>query len=245
MYSGKWAAWAYKNIDPTAFKRVFILGGAHIYDLPGGCLTTCTQFATPLGNIKIDTKTTEILSQKDGFEYYGKKYDEHEHCIELHLPYIKKIFGEQDIELVPIMFGKLTYEEEVHFGEILAEFLNEPQTLFIISTDFCHWGANYNFYPHDKNISEDIQEYVEYLDKQGMDIIENKNNGKGFVQYCEDTKNNICGRHPIAVFLEALKAAGIDEKSETKFINVDHTQRIESREDSSVTYASAYTVIDE
>mmetsp|Transcript_13091 Transcript_13091/g.13076 ORF Transcript_13091/g.13076 Transcript_13091/m.13076 type:complete len:81 (+) Transcript_13091:77-319(+) len=80
------------------------------------------------------------------------------------------------------MFGALTFEEEKKFGEILAEYLKDPETLFIVSTDFCHWGANYNFYPHDKAITEDIQEYVEHLDKQGMDIIET-NNGKEFVEY--------------------------------------------------------------
>mmetsp|Transcript_25359 Transcript_25359/g.22479 ORF Transcript_25359/g.22479 Transcript_25359/m.22479 type:complete len:141 (+) Transcript_25359:457-879(+) len=140
------------------------------------------------------------------------------------------------------MFGELTYEEEVQFGAILADYLKDAETLFIISTDFCHWGANYNFYPHDTTISEDIQEYVEYLDKQGMDIIE-KNNGEGFVDYCNQTKNNICGRHPIAVFLEALKATELNV--ETKFVNVDHTEIIKSKEDSSVTYASAYTVLNE
>lgn len=218
------------------------MGGAHIYDLPGGCLTMCSKFATPLGDIRIDTETTKELAAKDGFKYYGKKYDEHEHCIELHLPYIKKIFGDHDIGLVPIMFGALTYEEEVKFGNLLAEYIKDTETLFIISTDFCHWGANYNFYPHDSEISEDINEYVAYLDKQGMDLIE-QNDGKGFVEYCNDTKNNICGRHPIAVYLETLKAAGLNVTS--KFVNVDHTCPINSKADSSVTYVSAYTVLNE
>jgi len=169
---------------------VFILGGAHIYNLPGGCLTSCTKFATPFGDIRIDTETIKELSDKEGFDYYGKKYDEHEHCIELHLPYIKKIFTENDIGLVPIMFGRLTYEEELKFGEILGPYLKDPDTLFIISTDFCHWGANYNFYPHDESISEDINEYVAHLDRQGMQKIE-ESDGKGFVDYCEETKNNI------------------------------------------------------
>ena len=97
----------------------------------------------------------------------------------MHLPYIKKVFRDHDIGLVPIMFGELTYEEEVKYGEILSPYLQDPETLFIVSTDFCHWGANYNFYPHDTSISEDINKYVEYLDKQGMDLIE-QHDGEGF-----------------------------------------------------------------
>ena len=219
---------------------MFVLGGAHIYNLPGGWLSLCSKFATPFGDIRVDRETSLELTQFDGFKFFPKKIDEHEHWIELHLPYIRKTFGEQDIGLVPIMFGELTYEEEQYFGKLLASYLKDEETLFIVSTDFWHWGKNYDFYPHDKNISEDINEYVAYLDKQGMDIIEEQD-GKKFVEYWNETKNNICGRHPIAVFLEALKESGLD--TTTKFVNVDHTCKINSKEDSSVTYVSSYTIL--
>lgn len=35
-YSGPTAAWAYKNIDPTKYKRVFLLGPAH-HTYTDGC----------------------------------------------------------------------------------------------------------------------------------------------------------------------------------------------------------------
>lgn len=60
------------------------------------------------------------------------------------------------------------------------------------------------------------------------------------VKYCNETKNNICGRHPLAVFVVTLKKSDLD--ATTKFVNVDHTCPINSKEDSSVTYASAYTI---
>ena len=240
MYSGACAAWAYININPERYKRVFILGGAHIYNLPGAWLSQCSKFATPFGDIRVDIKTTYELGELDGFKFFPKKIDEHEHWIELHLPYIKKIFKDHDIGLVPIMFGELTYENEQYYGNILAPYLKDEDTLFIVSTDFWHWGKNYDFYPHDKTISEDINEYVAYLDKQGMDKIEEQD-AKGFVDYWNKTQNNIWGRHPIAVYLEALKNSGLD--TTTKFVNVDHTCKINSKKDSSVTYASSYTVV--
>jgi predicted class III extradiol MEMO1 family dioxygenase len=30
-------------------------------------------------------------------------------------------------------------------GELLAPYLSDPGTLFIISSDFCHWGSRFNY----------------------------------------------------------------------------------------------------
>jgi len=41
-----------------------------------------------------------------------------------------------------------------------------------------------------------------------MDLIEAQD-PEGFHHYLEVTENTICGRHPIAVFMNAIKAYGI------------------------------------
>jgi AmmeMemoRadiSam system protein B len=62
-WSGPTAAWSYKNIDPSKYKRVFLLGPSHKFYMPACGLTKCSQWATPLGNIKIDKETTKVLSE--------------------------------------------------------------------------------------------------------------------------------------------------------------------------------------
>ena len=43
----------------------------------------------------------------------NKKVDETEHSLEMHAPYIKKIFnGHPDVKLVPIMVGNLNPKTE-------------------------------------------------------------------------------------------------------------------------------------
>ena len=42
----------------------------------------------------------------------SKKVDENEHSLEMHVPYIKKAFGENKFKLVPIMVGNLTAKAE-------------------------------------------------------------------------------------------------------------------------------------
>lgn len=111
-FSGPTAGWAYKNIDPTKYKRVFLLGPSHKVYLDGCALTECESFDTPLGSITIDREITEILKDQKGFEYFTKSQDEDEHSLEMHLPFIKKVFGDADITLVPVVVGSVSLKKE-------------------------------------------------------------------------------------------------------------------------------------
>lgn len=101
-YSGPLAAWAYKCIDGSAggpIKRVFILGPSHHYYLNGCALSTCKTYATPIGNLPLDRRTIEELylkgkeqEKETKFDWMDLDQDEDEHSIEMHLPYIRKIF---------------------------------------------------------------------------------------------------------------------------------------------------------
>jgi AmmeMemoRadiSam system protein B len=91
-YSGPTAAFAYKHIDPTDIDRVFLLGPSHHYSLNTCALTTHTQYETPLYNIKIDTQICNELSKTGLFSTMNKQQDAEEHSLEMHLPYIAKVF---------------------------------------------------------------------------------------------------------------------------------------------------------
>jgi AmmeMemoRadiSam system protein B len=43
------------------------------------------------------------------------------------------------IKIVPIMVGSISAEKEKVYGSALASYLSDPHTVFIISSDFCHW----------------------------------------------------------------------------------------------------------
>lgn len=43
------------------------------------------------------------------------------------------------ISLVPILVGSISAAKEKMYGQLLAKYLQDPQNLFIISSDFCHW----------------------------------------------------------------------------------------------------------
>ncbi len=47
---------------------------------------------------------------------------------------------EKPYKLVPIMVGGTDPQFEEYLGKYLSKFFDDPNTIFIISSDFCHWG---------------------------------------------------------------------------------------------------------
>ena len=73
------------------------------------------------------------------FDQMSKETDEDEHSLEMHLPYVYKIFEKKPIQIVPILVGALNETTERSYGKLLAPYLNDPENLFVVSSDFCHW----------------------------------------------------------------------------------------------------------
>ncbi|KAF9327373.1 hypothetical protein BGZ91_001498 [Linnemannia elongata] len=229
-YSGPAAGFAYKTIQPELFKRVFILGPSHHVYLRGCALTKCVRYETPLGDLIIDQAINKELQKTGEFETMSRDTDEDEHSIEMHLPYVYKVFEDHidEVRIVPILVGALNKTSEQSYGKILAPYLDDPRNLFIVSSDFCHWGTrfDYTYYAADDNPSSVIEslaprkggkknfiptegvrkihESIEHLDREGMETIEKRDHGE-FCRYLARTKNTICGRHPIGVLLAALE----------------------------------------
>ncbi|GAA5961210.1 hypothetical protein JCM21900_006331 [Sporobolomyces salmonicolor] len=144
-YSGPAAAFAYKCIDVEPIQRVFVLGPSHHVYLDGCALSQCTTYSTPLGDLPLDLETIAELEKTGKFEKMDKETDEDEHSIEMHLPYIRKVFEGRDIKLVPILVGSISTASEQSFGSLLAPYLADPTTLFVVSSDFCHWGQRFRY----------------------------------------------------------------------------------------------------
>jgi AmmeMemoRadiSam system protein B len=61
-YSGRCAAYAFGNIDPTNISRVFLLGPSHHYYTPKCALTRATIYSTPIGDLPVDHEGMLLLS---------------------------------------------------------------------------------------------------------------------------------------------------------------------------------------
>lgn len=43
-------------------------------------------------------------------------------------------------KIVPVLVGALTEEREAAYGQLFSKYLAQPENLFVVSSDFCHWG---------------------------------------------------------------------------------------------------------
>ncbi|KZT56403.1 UPF0103-domain-containing protein [Calocera cornea HHB12733] len=272
-YSGPTAAWAYKSIDVTGIKRVFLLGPSHHVYLDGCALTTFANYATPLGDLPVDAETTAELKATGKFSSMSSRTDENEHSIELHLPYVRKAFEGCDIRVVPVLVGAVNEKKEAEFGKLLAPYLEKDDTMFVVSSDFCHWGErfDYTFYypaapggpPASLRLQTDadipkggqpIHQSISRLDHEAIDLLtlpapssSAKEAHSSFANYLHRTSNTICGRHPIGVLLGALAALEEDGKGKAaiQFVKYAQSSACKTVEDSSVSYASAYVTLEE
>ncbi len=82
------------------------------------------------------------LQQTGQFDTMSKTVDEDEHSIEMHLPYVAKVMKSKkgSFTIVPVLVGAIKANQEKEYGKIFSPYLANPENLFVISSDFCHWG---------------------------------------------------------------------------------------------------------
>lgn len=255
-YSGPAAAWAYKSLNLTNCKRIFLLGPSHAWYLNDCALSTHTHYATPLGNLTLDQETIRTLNATGKFRSWLPQKETQEHSLEMHLPYLYKMccrtFGQDNTAnfplLIPVLVGNVPpprqggkseiARDEVAYGEIFAPYLQDPETVFVVSSDFCHWGDRFSY--------QDLM--PEVVDKSAMAAIETGRH-QAFADDLAETENTVCGRHPIGVMMAALEVwkreRGVEDgKGVFRFLRYERSGEIVSRRDSSVSYCSAVAILD-
>ncbi|XP_061914479.1 protein MEMO1 isoform X1 [Entelurus aequoreus] len=233
-YCGACAAHAYKQVDPSVTRRVFILGPSHHVPLSRCALSPADVYRTPLYDLRIDQKVYADLWKTGLFERMSMQTDEDEHSIEMHLPYTAKAMEshKDEFSIVPVLVGALSESKEQEYGKLLSKYLADPSNLFIISSDFCHWGQRFRYTYYDEAQGE-IYRSIEHLDKTGMGIIEQLD-PMSFTNYLKKYRNTICGRHPIGVLLNAvaeLRKNGLDMNF--TFLNYAQSSECRNWQDSS------------
>ncbi|RVW53898.1 Protein MEMO1 [Vitis vinifera] len=182
----------------------------------------------------------EELKATGKFELMDLDVDEAEHSMEMHLPYLAKVFDGYPVKIIPILVGALNAENEAMYGRMLAKYVDDPNNFFSVSSDFCHWGSRFNYVHYDKKFGA-IHKSIEALDRMGMDIIET-GDPDAFKRYLLEFDNTICGRHPISVFLHMLR--NCSTKIKINFLRYEQSSQCKTMRDSSVSYASAAAQVD-
>ena len=165
------------------------------------------------------------------------------------------------------MIGNTSPTTERTYATLLAPYLSDPTSIFIISSDFCHWGSRFNYTYYlpstTTNVGQGIDlrksdapqdppifESIERLDRSAMGAVESGSHD-GFWNDLRLTKNTVCGRHPIGVIMAAIEEVNKgtdgngngDGDGSFKFVRYEQSSEVEDASDSSVSYASAFAVL--
>lgn len=133
IYSGLTAAFAYHQLQPGQFKRVVLLGPTHRVPVYGLALPQSDTFATPLGLIPLDMEGMQKAATLPQVSY-NEATHQLEHSLEVQLPFLQHRLG--DFQLIPFAVGEATVEQ---VSQVIAMFMNEPDTLILISSDLSHF----------------------------------------------------------------------------------------------------------
>ncbi|MFC1509625.1 AmmeMemoRadiSam system protein B [Candidatus Omnitrophota bacterium] len=148
MYSGQVAAYAFKYLEGTSFKRIVIVSPSHYVGFEGMSIYNKGSFETPLGLIKVDKEFADrIMKKSERFLFFPEAHQK-EHAIEVELPFLQRVYKDRDFKIVPIIMGNPALED----ANILADALHDvvdKDTLLVVSVDLSH------YHPYEKAVSLD------------------------------------------------------------------------------------------
>ena len=241
-YSGPAVAYGFRvlrdTINRNPIKRVFVLGPSHHFHLTGCGISDAAIIETPLGHLGVDLDVQQKFIQTKLFKKISIDQDEEEHSLEMQFPYLKYICDKKNIPLVNIMVGDLSPSYLGSITKLLKPYFLDQESLFVISTDFCHWGSRFQYMEdYRESTEEQLWQGIQRLDLKGVSHIENQDL-KGFQTYLDKTGNTVCGKNPLKILLSLLGDIDIKDRYHSKMLKYDQSSKVNTKYDSSVSYVS-------
>jgi hypothetical protein len=194
-YSGAVAAWIYSRIEPANY---IILGPNHTGIGSTFAIMKRGIWKTPLGGVAVNEKVAEQLMKECNVLEYDVLAHEHEHSVEVQLPFLQHRFG-NDFKFVPISvmneFADEGLLESCRFvGKKIASVIKKQKEKWIViaSSDFSHYVPQKIATKNDRYVIKAIQKMDE----------------KEFFERINERNATICGYGPIATAMVAAKGLG-------------------------------------
>ncbi len=194
-YSGRTAGLLYGLLTGLEFDRVLILAPSHRALIRNVALPAVSAFATPLGEVPLDGDAVAYLAAQEGFGVNDSAHAE-EHAVEIQLPFLQETFAGK-LRIVPLLVPPLAEPERLATASALEPWC-DGRTLFVVSTDFTHYGAGYGYLPFREQAAERLRE----LDGGAIDRIVERDPA-GLLAFGKETGITMCGIDATALALSA------------------------------------------
>ncbi|MBP8148644.1 MAG: AmmeMemoRadiSam system protein B [Limnohabitans sp.] len=138
VYSGGMAARGYALLRThvARIRKIVMLGPTHRMAVPGVALPGVGSFATPLGAVEVDSLAAHAVADMPCVLSVPQAHAQ-EHCLEVHLPFIQRLWAGQEMpRVLPLLVGAVSPQE---VALLLDRLWGGDDTLIIISTDLSHF----------------------------------------------------------------------------------------------------------
>ncbi len=207
MYSGATAGHLYGLLCSPAPHRVWILAPNHRVPLHQVALSSSHAFATPLGESALDQAATSRLAAHPLFAIDDHAHAQ-EHAVEIQLPFLQRLWGSggagSSPTILPLLVPHLEGSASRQVARAVAKEL-QPGDLLLVSTDFTHYGASFDFVPFSQNVPAALEE----LDA-GAILKVLAADGEGLRQYGRETGITMCGLQAAGVALDCGLPSGYE-----------------------------------
>ncbi len=195
-YSGRAAAAAYVCLSGGRYRRAVIVAPSHSGGFRGVALLEVDAFETPLGPVAVDSAGLAALAHQP---LCGERPEvfRGEHSLEIQLPLLQRVLP--SVRVVPLLLGDLSVDDQETVAHALRQLVDE-ETLFIVSSDFVHYGRHFDYLPFPPEGPEHVRAGLRDLDMGAIQRV-CAGDTAGFRRYVKETGATICGRMPISVFL--------------------------------------------
>jgi len=191
VYSGPTACHSYQAISSQSPELAIIIGPNHFGVGKDAATMIDTQWQTPLGRVKVDSKSAKQLAEISNIIEIDEFSHSQDHSIEVQVPMLQEIFS-NEFQILPIILRSQEMKTATDVGNAVYEIAKEKNATIIASSDFTHYEENSFAHQQDKALIEPI------LD---MDIDK-------FYQVLYERRVTACGYGAMASTMIACKKMG-------------------------------------
>lgn len=196
-YSGRIAAKAYKLLEGNDYETVVVISPSHTVFFKGASIFSGEAYATPLGAVQVDQELAQKMSSISPHVFISEKghatgATRGEHALEVQLPFLQVVLGNDNFKLVPIVMGDQEEDTIGALAEVLVAGLKGRNILMVASTDLSHFHSE----KEARRLDGEIQKAIEGFDSDRL------------VDILETGRGEACGGGPTAAVMMAAKRLG-------------------------------------
>ncbi len=200
-YSGPTAWRAVRTLRGHAFGRAVILAPSHRVWIENRLVAPEAEAVeTPLGTLPVDRDWIDRLALRAPV-IRNDRVHQGEHAAQIEFPLLQLALG-SSFAIAPIVIGALGPEQLAMAARALAALMDD-ETLLVISSDFTHYGADFDYAPYGTDGGAAVRAAVAAVDQEAAARIA-AIDPDGFRAVIERTGATICGRVPIELALRAF-----------------------------------------